>query len=230
MAKSSHDLEVNRVAVSQRQAIPLIDEPIRCPSATDGVKAIPESSPTLEVTVRRSLTHQIPIALCLSAVGLFLASPAIAGADRIRNEGPLVSYSPSIPAGATARVQAVYNSAGDSIITLHVWGLKPDTAYGAHAHQNRCGLTGAAAGPHFQHLIDPVVPSTDPAYANPYNEIWLDFTTDDDGNAVAQTKQAWQFHPDRRAHSVIIHVEHTHTGPKDSGTAGARLACLTVDF
>lgn len=33
---------------------------------------------------------------------------------------------------------------------------------------------------------------------------------------------------DRRDWSVVIHAEHTHTGPSDSGTAGARLACLDV--
>jgi superoxide dismutase, Cu-Zn family len=181
--------------------------------------------------VRRiTLTRQLPIAVCLSAAGLFVASPAIAGADQVRSQGPLTSYSAAIPTGSTARVQAVYNSAGDTIVTLHVWGLAPNTAYGAHAHQNPCGLVGAAAGPHFQHVMDPVVPSTNPAYANPSNEIWLDFKTDEDGNASAQTKVAWQFAPDRRPHSVIIHAEQTHTGDTDSGTAGARLACLTVGF
>ena len=177
-----------------------------------------------------TINRQLPIAVCLSAVVLFVASPAIAGADRVRSQGPLTRYSTAIPAGSTARVQAVYNSAGDTIVSLHVWGLAPNTAYGAHAHQNPCGLAGAAAGPHFQHVMDPVVPSTNPAYANPDNEIWLDFTTDEDGNGSAQTRVAWQFEPDRRPHSVIIHAEQTHTGETDSGTAGARLACLTVDF
>jgi len=127
-------------------------------------------------------------------------------------------------------VQAVYDASGKTIVTLHVWGLQPDTEYGAHAHQNACGATGSAAGPHFQNAVDPVVPSTDPAYANPDNEIWLDLTTDTTGEGVAQTQVAWQFPPDRRAHSVILHAEHTHTGMTDSGTAGARLACLTVGF
>ncbi len=166
----------------------------------------------------------------LVATALFVASPAIAGADRVRAEGDLVRYSGTVPEEARARVQAVYTSAGDSIVTLHVWGMAPDTEYGAHAHVNPCGSTGAAAGPHFQNVPDPVVPSVDPAYANPTNEIWLDLTTDAEGNGVAQTKVPWQFSPTRRAQSVIIHVEHTHTGPTDSGVAGARLACLTVGF
>lgn len=180
--------------------------------------------------MNQALTRLGPRVAIVAALGLFLSSPALAGADRVRTEGPLVSYSASIPSGANARVQAVYNASGKTIVTLHVWGLRANTAYGAHAHQLPCGLTGAAAGPHFQNVIDPVTPSTNPDYANPRNEIWLDLTTDDSGNGVAQTQVSWQFHPDRRAHSVIIHVEHTHTGPTDSGFAGTRLACLTVDF
>ena len=171
-----------------------------------------------------------PPVAAVVAIGLFLSSPAIAGADRIRSEGLLVSYSSAIPAGATARVQAVYDASGGTLVTLHVWGLQANTEYGAHAHVNSCGLTGSAAGPHFQNVPDPVLPSVDPAYANPDNEIWLDLTTDADGNGAAQTRVDWQFQPDRRAHSVIIHIQHTHVGPPNPGFAGARLACLTVDF
>jgi Cu-Zn family superoxide dismutase len=180
--------------------------------------------------MRSTLMRLGPPAAAVAAVGLFVSSPAIAGADRIRDEGPLVSYSSAIPTDATARVQAVYDASGKTQVTLHVWGLQPNTEYGAHAHKNACGTTGAAAGPHFQNIPDPVVPSVDPAYANPRNEIWLDLVTDEAGNGAAQTQVPWQFAPDRRARSVIIHVEHTHTGPNDSGVAGTRLACLTVGF
>ena len=101
-----------------------------------------------------------------------------AGADRVRGEQPLVPYPVSakgkpelVPDGAEGRVQAVYNAAGDSIVTLHVRGLLPDQDYGAHAHVGSCGIAGADAGPHFQHSVDPEAtpekPSTSPAYANP---------------------------------------------------------------
>ncbi|GAA3525394.1 hypothetical protein GCM10022234_23030 [Aeromicrobium panaciterrae] len=180
--------------------------------------------------MRHTLSRLAPPVAAVAALGLFLTSPAIAGTDQIRSEGPLLSYSAEIPAGAKARVQAVYTASGKSIVTLHAWGLKPNTEYGAHAHRDACGATGAAAGPHFQNVVDPVTPSTNPYYANPQNEIWLDFETDEFGSGVAQTQVAWQFNPARRAHSVIIHAEHTHTGTGDSGTAGPRLACLTVGF
>ena len=74
---------------------------------------------------------------------------------------------------------------------LHVKGLEPDTEYGAHAHANAAAAsTGADAGPHFQHVVDPVLPSVDPAYANPRNEIWLDLTTNAAGNGVAKADGA----------------------------------------
>lgn len=181
---------------------------------------------------RWSRPRQLSAAAVAAGLALFAASPAVAGADRVRVEGALYPYSSAVPAGATARVQTVANAAGDTIVTLHVRGLKPDTEYGAHAHQNPCGLEAADAGGHFQLQVDPRQPSTDPAYANSENEIWLDFETDGAGNGVAQTKVAWQFPPDRRARSVIIHQERTQTGyyGGTAGSAGPRLACLTVGF
>jgi superoxide dismutase, Cu-Zn family len=69
----------------------------------------------------------------------------------------------------------------------------------------------------------------DPRYANPQNEIWLDFKTDAQGNATTATTVPWVF-SDRRAASVIIHAEPTQTEPGKAGTAGARLACLSFSF
>lgn len=179
-----------------------------------------------------SRPRQLSVAAVAVGLALFAASPAVAGADRVRVEGELYPYSSVIPQGATARVQTVADAAGDLVVALHVRGLKPDTAYGAHAHQQPCGLDGAAAGGHFQYNVDPVQPSVDPAFANERNEIWLDLETDDAGNGVAKSMVAWQFPPDRRPQSVIIHQEHTKTGYRDgtAGSAGPRLACLTVRF
>jgi Cu-Zn family superoxide dismutase len=182
----------------------------------------------------------LAIAAVTTGAVLFAASPSIAGADRVRGEEPLTAYpAPAgkpelVPDGAKARVQAVYNAAGDSIITLHVKGLLPNRTYGAHAHVNTCGLTGAAAGPHFQHVLDPEPGvSDDPVYANPANEIWLDVHTDANGEGAAQTKVAWQFTPERRPGSVMIHESPTGTGAMGggvAGAAGARLACVDVGF
>ncbi len=143
---------------------------------------------------------------------------------------PAITYRPDlVPAGARARVFSVSTERGGTMTALVVTGLLPGRAYGAHAHALSCGATGDAAGPHFQHKPDPVKPSVDPTYANPRNEIWLDFTTDRLGTGTALSTVDWTF-GERRAHSVVIHETHTHTDPGHAGTAGARLACLDVAF
>ncbi|RKT54326.1 superoxide dismutase family protein [Saccharothrix australiensis] len=114
-------------------------------------------------------------------------------------------------------------------VQLSVYGLVPNRTYGSHAHQKPCGQLPADSGAHHQHVVDPVQPSVDPAYANPKNEIWLDFTTDARGRATVTTVVPWQF-ADRRAGSVVIHAEKTATEPGKAGTAGPRLGCATVKF
>ncbi len=197
-------------------------------------------------TASASASRILAIAAVTTGAVLFAASPSIAGADRVRGEAPLTPYSTAangkpelVPDGAKARVEAVYNAAGDSIITLHVTGLLPNRTYGAHAHVNKCGIDGNAAGPHFQLATDPVSPSVDPGFANPVNEIWLDVTTNAAGNGASLAKQAWQFPPGKAPKSVIIHEKRTGLGVPDpltgeikepAGTAGARLACVDVGF
>lgn len=134
-----------------------------------------------------------------------------------------------VPPGATASVTAM-ESDGSTTVTLEVAGLQPDRAYGAHAHAQPCGPTGADAGPHFQHEQDPQSPSVDPAFANPENEIWLDFSTDAQGAATTTSTVDWTFPEDRRASSVIIHEMPTKTAAGEAGVAGDRLACIDVDF
>lgn len=144
--------------------------------------------------------------------------------------GAAITYDPElVPVGARG---AVSSSTGDegTTVTLAVRGLVPDRRYGAHAHTQSCGPTGDLAGPHFQNEVDPVQPSVDPAYANPQNEIWLDLTTDVSGAGSATTEVEWTFPRDRRAQSVIVHAMPTATDPGEAGTAGARAACISVDF
>ncbi|GAA5018830.1 hypothetical protein [Actinopolymorpha pittospori] len=92
----------------------------------------------------------------------------------------------------------------------------------------RRGEDPADAGPHVQWREDPVQPSTDPRFANPRNEIWLDFTTDRNGVGVAASVVRWPV-CQKTAGSVVLHV-HTSTEPGQAGMAGARLACVNVDF
>jgi Cu-Zn family superoxide dismutase len=166
-----------------------------------------------------------------SAVALAGATPAAAApADFqvISANGPLTVYNPAlVPAGSRAHVIALSAMGTTTVLSVH--GLLPNHEYGAHAHAKACGATGDAAGPHFQHNPDPVTPSVDPAYANPRNEVWLDFTTDRLGTGIAVSRVDWTF-GERRAKSIVIHETHTHTDPGHAGSAGARLACLNVGF
>jgi superoxide dismutase, Cu-Zn family len=145
-----------------------------------------------------------------------------------------VTYDPALaPVGARISVEAG-ESEGATQVRLEVDGLLPNRGYAAHAHARPCGSTGAAAGPHFQNEVDPAAtpeqPSTDPAYANPRNEIWLDLRTDDAGHGEASTEVPFVF-GDRAPASVVIHeAEATATEPGVAGTAGGRVACLNVPF
>ena len=144
------------------------------------------------------------------------------------------TYNPALaPEGAQIEVDSETRGASTEI-RLDVDGLLPNRGYAAHAHVNACGPTGDAAGPHFQNLADPAAgpgkPSVDPAYANPQNEVWLDLRTDGNGDGESRVTVPFAF-TDRAPASVVIHeAEATATAPGQAGTAGARLACLTVPF
>jgi len=144
------------------------------------------------------------------------------------------SYNTALaPEGAHVSVSVTGDTA-KTRVRLVVEGLLPERGYAAHAHANPCGASGDAAGPHFQNRPDPAAapgkPSTDPAYANPQNEVWLDLRTDGDGNGESTTEVPFVF-GDRAPASVVIHeAETTGTEPGQAGAAGVRLACLTVPF
>ncbi|HEY4418016.1 MAG TPA: superoxide dismutase [Pseudonocardia sp.] len=165
------------------------------------------------------------------------AAPPAAG-ESIRASGTFAAPPPGVavtydqalvPVGSTAVVDATEND-GRTTVTMNVTGFEPNRRYGAHSHVKPCGATGADAGPHFQFTPDPVQPSVDPAYANPQNEIWLDFTTDAQGAASATSTVNWEFPDDRRAGSVVIHTMPTSMEPGKAGTAGDRAGCITVGF
>jgi superoxide dismutase, Cu-Zn family len=184
------------------------------------------------VPLRPLATTLTATATVLTAGGLLLAAPALAGGAHIASSRSLVAYAPpdgvaGIPAGATARVHSASTPSGRSVVTLTVTGMLPGKTYGAHAHVSPCGMTGADAGPHWQRVAGP---ATSPEFANPRNEIWLDVTTDAAGDGTAKATLDFAFSGAHRPRSVIIHAQPTATGPTDSGVAGPRLGCLTVDF
>lgn len=138
----------------------------------------------------------------------------------------------AVPVGSKVDVETEEED-GRTTVTLSVTGLAPNRDFGAHVHTRPCGPQPSDSGPHYQNNVDPAAtpesPSTDPAYANPQNEVWLDITTDANGDARSSSTVDWEFRDDG-ANSVVIHSQHTMTGPGVAGTAGDRLACVDEDF
>lgn len=150
--------------------------------------------------------------------------------EKYQKNADAITYKPDvIPAGADITVLSTSRPEGRTTVLLTAHGLLPNRKYGAHVHQKGCGPKGDDAGPHYQNVPDPVQPSVNPAYANPRNEIWLDFASDKDGNAIAASTMGWKF-ADRRPHSIVVHAEQTKTHAGHAGTAGDRIGCVNVDF
>lgn len=133
----------------------------------------------------------------------------------------------AVPVGG--KVTVTERVGEDTHVELRLQGMGAHRTFGAHVHQKPCGGKPNDSGPHYQHAHDPKQPSTDPAYANPLNEVWLDVRTDGHGDGGAAATQAWRFRPGQ-ARSVVIHEHATHTGTGAAGTAGVRLACVNVPF
>lgn len=146
--------------------------------------------------------------------------------------GPALTYTPAAaPTGASLRVETV-RAAGSTTATVTAARLLPNRGYAVHLHAKPCGPTGNDAGPHYQNRVDPAAtptkPSSDPAYANPQNEFWLDLRTDGTGAGTASTTVPFGL-TDRAPASLVVHEkEMTATAPGQAGTAGGRLACLNV--
>ncbi len=139
-----------------------------------------------------------------------------------------VTYDPAaVPVGATAYVLAA-PAGGGVTVALSVTGMVPGRAYGAHLHTAACTAVPDQAGPHYQHARDPQTPSVDPGYANPRNEVWLDFTADAAGAALTSNEHLWPFDPTRPPRSLVVHAQQTRRTPGAAGTAGPRVACLTL--
>ncbi|MGW0518166.1 superoxide dismutase family protein [Crossiella sp. NPDC003009] len=158
-------------------------------------------------------------------VSATFAPPAATGA-----QPPGVVYNTElVPAGAAGTVTGA-TADGRTTVTLNVTGLRPNRKYGSHVHTKACGPKPADSGPHYQDKLDPVQPSVDPAFANPKNEVWLDFETDAAGAAKVSATVEWKWRPNE-ANSVVLHIDQTnHHDHGKAGTAGERLACLTAPF
>jgi Cu-Zn family superoxide dismutase len=133
----------------------------------------------------------------------------------------LQSTSANTTDGARAHLTASPMGDGTTHVELRLTGLDKTmegTTYGAHVHTGTCVAdNGTAAGPHFTHA------GSEPLAER---EIWLDFTVQRGGVAHSETTVDFQV-PAGGAHAVVIHALPTNT---DTGVAGARTACLPVEF
>ncbi|MEV7779438.1 superoxide dismutase family protein [Kitasatospora sp. NPDC088351] len=137
-----------------------------------------------------------------------------------------ISHAPDlVPYGSHVRVVVDRTVAGRTVLTLTTAGLAPDHDFPAHLHTGTCGADPAASGPHYQDAVDPVQPSTDPAYANESNELRLTLHTDDRGDAAATTSVAWHPRPGE-ARSLVLHAG----SPAGPHGAGDRAACVNLEF
>lgn len=159
-----------------------------------------------------------------TAIVLLTAGPALALGPFVRSSGLLSDLAPATSGpfdGAHARVQFV-ESRGASHAVLTVTGVGASAegqTFGAHLHDGPClAGDGAAAGPHYNSHVHGGLP----AEITDRTEVWLDFTvTDGQGTGTASVP----FVPEGGSRSVVVHA--LPTNPQ-TGTAGARVACLTV--
>ncbi|MFI1929857.1 superoxide dismutase family protein [Streptomyces sp. NPDC020330] len=142
----------------------------------------------------------------MRATGVFSPPGSFVPSDALTYDTRLV------PAGARIEVTQLVDPSGTRV-GARLRGLVPGRAYGMHVHTSPCGADPVAAGPHYQHR-----PA---ATADPANEVWLDFRTDEEGDGRAEAVHDWGFREDG-ARSVIIHDR--------QGGAGERAACFTVPF
>jgi Cu-Zn family superoxide dismutase len=143
-----------------------------------------------------------------------------------------MTYNPELaPPGARLAITMI-PSGTSTDVEFTVNGLQPNRGYAVHTHENLCNENPEFAGGHYQNRVDPAAsptqPSTNPEYANPNNEVWLDLRTDAAGSATSRVTVPFVF-TDRGPGSVVIHeAEQTATGPGQAGQSGARIACLSL--
>lgn len=156
----------------------------------------------------------------LVGAGVLVSVPTIALAERAlvdHGSGPTVVHDLAY-AGVKTQVHS-WAKGGGTDLRLMVKGLPANRSFGAHVHVTPCGADPLASGGHYQHSTDTTVPLAS-------REVWLDFTTDDEGKAVGETSIPWLIAAGT-AGSVVIHANPTNP---TTGAAGARLVCTDVPF
>ena len=152
------------------------------------------------------------------------ASPSLMPAKRVHTHGRLIALAGTTPA-VDGVVDAEYDTTGNTTLTLHLSGLEPGEAYAAYAYRKTCH---ANVDLRFQEFPDRKQPSSNPLFANPFNEIWFLGRADQEGRATSTVHRSGQFAPGWSPHSVVLEGDPIIRGT--SKLPGPRLACLTVAF
>jgi superoxide dismutase, Cu-Zn family len=194
-----------------------------------------------------AIRRRLPLAMAAALATLVSSACAYhgLGVDRygafaVRGDGtisaanatrsPAITYNPAlVPVGG--QMKATLDPSGNSTVAdFSVSGLMPNRGYSVVAHVNTCGGVPGGEGPHFQNRIDPAAksgtPSTNPEYANPTNEIWLDVRTDSSGSGTSHVTVPFVF-TDRGPGSIVVHNEQQTTANSAAQT-NDRVACLTL--
>jgi hypothetical protein len=141
----------------------------------------------------------------LMAVGLTI--PALAASGEVTS-GEFQTFAAGNGRGyeISGKAHMTRSADGKTIVSVHVKGLAPKTAYGVHVHNKACG--DANGGGHYQEVVGGPVDA--------YNEIWPLITTNSAGIGNGKAIHAFRARPE--AQSVVVH-----------DTDGARLACADLD-
>lgn len=186
---------------------------------------------TTHKTVGKAFGRRLALGAVAGVAALALAVPTAQADDgghdddrRIRAAGPLRDLRLALDPtdGATAQVK-VEQEDGETEVSLKIQGLDRGSVgrqLGAHVHVGPCVAgNGGAAGPHFN-----ITSGSTPV--NEETEVWLDIVIGRNGTARAEAEVPFVISPGG-AGSVVIHINPTTPG---TGVAGARIACLPVQF
>ena len=153
---------------------------------------------------RRALGRVHLGAAAAMSLALVLA-PSVLALGATVTSGDIHAFATAAGQPITGRAQMVRTPDGKTIVSIHVEGLIPNTAYPAHVHQLPCGTSDADG--HYRN---------DPAGAPaPPNEIWPGFTTNEAGIGNGNATVSWT--AGATAVSVVIH-----------SPTGAKIACADL--
>lgn len=160
----------------------------------------------MTTATRPRARHRAHTGIFAVAVALIAFAPTVLAGGATVTRGDVHAFAAGAGQSINGRVQMVRTAGGQTIVSLHVEGLLPNTGYGSHVHAAACA-TGDADG-HFK--FDPAGAATPP------NEIWLSFTTNAAGVGNSNASAAATAGPN--AVSVVVHAPITN----------AKIACADL--